>query len=847
MAAIYFDHAGAFWLLTAMPVIAASALWTRAGLRPGGRVITTCIRVLALFSGIIALAEPVREIPATRSTVSKVYLLRDRSLSMGGDAAADAFTNALVQSAGAHVESQQFSFAGGMWRTGERPVAMDQTDIESALDAVAGAPGDRYGQHVVLMTDGRSTRGNPVEAAMRLALRGANVVVVPLGIHRDQPVHFVAIEPPLGARVGIPAGMRATLSADTPGLATVRLLDQQHRIVDQHLIPFPGKPTLILHFTPTEPGLRNYFLETDVHGHLADSQIVPVYVDGPPRILLVDNVPDEAVLLSKAVGQLGMPVDLISADKWPDDLGPYAAIILSDLSGRELTPDQRGNLRTFVESGGGGLVFIGGSNTVASRWNDNPLHEILPVHLREQPVKAKQKPPDISVVFVLDQSGSMNESLPGTSGNVSKLEMVKAATIASMQSMPENTKVSVIAFEWSPHVVVPPISIEHRKEIAAQIDGINCGGGTNMFPAIDQGIKILHGMNGDKYLIVLTDGDSEDPPGGATWNSLSDQAAIDGISWTSIGVGTDADEKLLRGLATRAGGRYAFCGTGDQIPKVFIDRAKAMRRISQTKQPAFTPLPGPNILDLPTLASEKYPPLQGSTPADAVPTAHILMLTDKREPLLTSWQFGGGKVFAFCSDAKNLWARKWIGSPIYPKFWASILSAVARPHEPLHATVQTISQGNHFVLSYRVGDENGRNVEELQPNISVHPALPIAATWHTPEPGEYDVSFDLPADNLPHDINVMLQAPRQRTIHHHTVLTGATSLEMTATGPDMQACEEIAAAGQGICSTDAATIAASFHNQSKRDDFVQRQPLWPWFAGAMVILWPVDVLARKIL
>jgi Ca-activated chloride channel homolog len=845
MTAIYYNHPGAFWLLAAMPVIAVAGWWTRAGLQPGARVVAICIRVLALFSGIVALAEPVKEIPTSRTTVAKIYLLRDRSLSIGNDPSADIFANSIVRSAGKNIE--QFSFAGGIWHSGEQPIATDQTNIESALDAVAGAPGDRYGEHVVLMTDGRSTSGAPIDAATRLALRGAKVDVVPIGIHLDQPAHFVAIEPPLGARVGIPAGLRTTLSADMPGSATVRLLDQQRRVVDQHVIPFPGKPTLILHFTPTEPELQNYSIETEVNGHLADSQTVPVYVDGPPRILLVDNVPDEAILLSKAVGQLGMPVDAIEADKWPDDLGPYAAIILSDLSGGELSPDQRGNLRQFVETNGGGLVFIGGSNTITSRWNDNPLRELLPVRLREQSIKAKQKMPDISVVFVLDQSGSMNETLPGTSGNVSKLEMVKAATIASMQSMPENTRVSVIAFEWSPHVVVPPTSIEHRADIATQIDGINCGGGTNMFPAIDQGIKILERMSGDKYLIVLTDGDSDPPPNGAKWETLSKDAAADGISWTSIGVGTDADEKLLRGLATDAGGRYAYCGTGDQIPKVFIDRAKAMRRISQSKQPAFTPLPGPNISDLSALISEKYPPLQGRNLATTQPTSHILLLTDKRDPLLVSWQFGAGKVFAFCSDAKNLWAKSWIGSPIFPKFWASIVSAVARPNEPLHATVRTISQGNHFVLSYRVRDKNGQSVEDLQPHVSVHPTIPIVPAWRIPQPGDYEVSFNLPADNSRHDIDVSLQASNGRSIHHYSVLTGATSLEMTATGPDMQACEEIAAAGQGICSTDPATLAASFRTTNQNEQFLRRQPLWPWFVGIMICLWPIDVLLRKLL
>jgi Mg-chelatase subunit ChlD len=845
MVPIHFNHLEALWLFATIPIMAAAAWQSRAGLRPGGRIAVACIRTIALAAGIVALAEPVAEIPTVLVSNPKLYVLQDRSLSVGSDPASDAIASATIAAAG--IPAERILFAGGNWRPNERARETDQTDIEAALDAVLSAPGERFGDHVVVITDGRSTRGSAVEAATRLALRGAKVHVVPIGMHRDEPTHIVAIEPPLGARVGVPTGLHVTLSADSPGAATVRLLDPRHRIIDQRIIPLPGKPTLILHFTPTEGGLRDYSIEADVSGRLADSRNVPIYVEGPPRILLVDNVPDEAFLLSKAIGELQMPVDVVAPDRCPDDLGPYAAIVMSDLSGKEFTPDQRGNLRRFVEIGGGGLVFIGGSNTVASRWKDNPLSELLPIRLREQPAKVIKKLPDISVVFVLDCSGSMAEHLPGSAGDVSKLEMVKAAAIASLQSMPETTQVSLIAFDSSPSVIVPPTPIDRRQEIAAKIDAITCGGSTDMFPAVAQGLSVLDGMKGDKYLVVLTDGVSDDPPPGSTWQNLSDAAVAGGISWTSVGVGADADENLLREIATRAGGRYAFCGTGDQIPKVFIEQAKAIRRISEVKQEPFFPRTGPDVADLSIIRSASLPELQGCNLADARPDAHVLLVNETNGPLLASWQFGAGKVFAFCSDAKNLWAKSWLGAPIFPNFWAGIVASVARPHEPLHATVRTSRQGNHFILSYRVRDENDHFVEELDPHIAIDPKILTVPVWQRPRPGDYEVSFDLPADDRPYDIDVLLQAQKRGSVHHHSMLAGATGLELAATGPDVQACEEIAAAGLGVCSIEPNIIAAAVRTRPPDETFLLRKPLWRWPAAVMILIWPIDVLLRKVL
>lgn len=846
MHGIYFHHPGAFWLFTGLPIIVIFGWQSRAGLRPIARIITTLFRILALSAGITALADPIREIPARHTFASEIYFLEDASQSIGGDPAVGT-DEAAITATNPGREFQKWRFAGGTWSPGQSPVHTDQTNLANALDTIGGLPGERAGDHIILLTDGRATRGVAEDAATRLALRGAHVDVVPVGIHLEQHAHFVDVTPPLGAKVGIPDSFRVSLAGDFSEAANIRLLDASGKLLDQRTIPFPGKPTLILHFTPREGGVERYQIEAEVGGHAVDWQSMPIYVAGPPRILLVDNVPSEATALARAIAPLHMPVDAITADHFPTDLTPYAAILLSDLSGDEFSPDRRGSIRQFVETAGGGLIFIGGENVIASRWNADPLRELLPVRLVGEPRKVKQKPPDVAVVFVLDCSGSMNDSLAGTTGNVSKLEAVKAAAIASLQAMPPTAHISVIAFEAKPHVIVPPTPVDQRQEIGTQIDGIICGGGTNMYPAIAKGIDILESMHGNKYLIVLTDGDSEPPPGAATWEDLSDEALRDGISFTSIGVGTDADQTLLGHLASRAHGRYAYCGTGDQIPQVFIERAKSMSPVKRAAAKPFTPLKGPDISDLPQLNLSTFPALFGSDAAESVPNARVLLLTDKHQPLLASWQFGAGKVFAFCSDAKNLWAKNWIGSAVFPKFWMALAAAVARPHEPLQASVHKIIQGNHVNLLYTIRDENGRMVEELSPQIAINPPAAAKPVWTFPQPGEYQVTFDLPLDNHPHDIDVTLQSPQKGEVHHELTLIGGTNQEMAATGPDEQACQQIAAAGNGVCSANPAMIAESIQNTQTTENFIARLSLWPWLVGAMICLWPIDVLMRKIL
>jgi Ca-activated chloride channel family protein len=157
---------------------------------------------------------------------------------------------------------------------------------------------------------------------------------------------------------------------------------------------------------------------------------------------------------------------------------------------------------------------------------------MLPVVLKEQKAKVIKPNPEVSVCFVLDRSGSMDEQL----GNgVSKLEMVKAAVLASLNDLPVKAQVAIVTFATGLDVVVPPTSVLQREAIGKLVDTIGVGGGTVMAPSIEKAIELLGGMPGEKYLVVLTDGQTEAPSGGqAFWTSVADDARSAGIHWTSI-------------------------------------------------------------------------------------------------------------------------------------------------------------------------------------------------------------------------------------------------------------------------------------------------------------------------
>jgi hypothetical protein len=65
--------------------------------------------------------------------------------------------------------------------------------------------------------------------------------------------------------------------------------------------------------------------------------------------------------------------------------------------------------------------------------------------------------------------------------------------------------------------------------------------------------------------------------------------------------------------------------------------------------------------------------------------------------------------------------------------------------------------------------------------------------------------------------------------------------------PDLQACQEIAFAGNGVCSADPATVADAINARPQPAPVMRYEHLARWCLLAMLVFWPIDVWLRKLL
>lgn len=845
------------WLLPCLlALLLVGQLRARSGMTRVGRLSLLTARLTWVALCVIAMTLPVWMVEDNHDAPPRVLVMTDISASVATDQArAMEFETALRSGLDGRVEVASMVFAGqaGMKGSEVSPDA-SQTDIEGALSVADGKSLAWPNASVVLISDGRATRGNAVSAARRLALRGVNVHVMPIGRQIENAPRIERVEPTIGARVGMPAGCRVTLAGGTGQQAHVQLVRETGEVVDQRAVTLGSQKTMMLRFTPKGGGMEMYSVRiVSKEAKSLARMVAPVWVESPPRILVADPFPEEIQAFRSAIAPLNVPVDVIQPGQWPTDLTPYAAVVLSDWTGDELSAEQRRNLQTHVEKKACGLVFIGGGNVVTSRWKTHDFAALLPVTIKDLVSEAASKKKDVSVMFVLDRSGSMSGGLASASGqSISKLDLVKAAVQATVASLPINAQAGVVVFDTGAQVVVPLTPVTQLQDIATKVDAIPGGGGTVIKPGVEMGLQSLAAAKGDKYLIVLTDGVGENSEAAsAYWQQVTDAAKKARVSWTSIAVGADADQALLSNLATAARGKFFYCATADQVPMVFAEQAQTIKRLSEKQDRPFRARPGPSVAALESLQDSYFPSLAGRVRVNAKPQTEVVLLSETEDPLLSYWRFGQGRVWAFMGDAKGNWGKDWITWSGYSAFWQQIVQNVMHTPESLHVSVRSFNQGDTASWVFHVTTAEGRPVDGLTTGgemASVGGGAsagdPPKVEWKRLSPTAFQASFRIPEGEATHLLTLSLDPSQGRGVKYCAMVSSRQNVEMIETGVDHETLGAIAEAGEGLYTTDVGLIAAACQADREQGG-MHPVAIAPWLLMLALLIWPIDIAIRK--
>ena len=116
--------------------------------------------------------------------------------------------------------------------------------------------------------------------------------------------------------------------------------------------------------------------------------------------------------------------------------------------------------------------------------------------------------------------------------------------------------------------VVERQKVQDKEKIKGMIAGIGGGGGTSIYPALEEAYKAQSESSAKiKHIILLTDG--QDGFGISNYKELIGNMNTGGITLSTVSVGEDADNALLGKLAEMGKGRTYHSDKYTDIPRIF--------------------------------------------------------------------------------------------------------------------------------------------------------------------------------------------------------------------------------------------------------------------------------------
>ncbi len=169
----------------------------------------------------------------------------------------------------------------------------------------------------------------------------------------------------------------------------------------------------------------------------------------------------------------------------------------------------------------------------------------------------------VNLALVLDRSGSM-------AGD--KIDKAREGVLQALRRLGGRDRFGVVIYDHEVETLVPSRSAEYTEWLEARIRGIQPRGNTALFGAVSQGAaEVRKSLDAAMVhrVVLLSDGLANvGPSAPADLARLGAALGKEGISVTTVGVGTDFNEDLMTRLAERSDGNHYFVESSRDLPRI---------------------------------------------------------------------------------------------------------------------------------------------------------------------------------------------------------------------------------------------------------------------------------------
>ena len=392
-----------------------------------------------------------------------------------------------------------------------------------------------------------------------------------------------------------------------------------------------------------------------------------------------------------------------SFEQLPTD--DVAAVVLADVPADDLSPGAIHKLITLVRRGGG-LVLAGAARSFGpGGYGDSPLAPLLPVRM---PPPAERDDPSTALVLILDTSASM-EGEP--------IDLAKEVARLAIDHLRPLDKVGLVEFYGGRRWATPLQDLGDGSVIQRALDRLTAGGGTVLFPAVEEADFALRNIQvRNKQVLLISDGFVENAP----FAAIVKRMASEGVTLSTVEVGQHYQHESLMGLLAEWGrGRYYTVPDRFVVPDLTLKKPQLTPLSQLVTAPTSVFAQGPDR----TLDADAIANVNGYVHVQAKPTADTLLATTDDSPLLSRWRCGAGWVATLPTQLGSTMTSDLQRSPTFERIFSGLfrtIDASAAVVLAMHAIVRPAgveldaTSGENIIptATFTVTDAAGRVVKD---------------------------------------------------------------------------------------------------------------------------------------
>ena len=717
------------------------------------------------------------------------------------------------------------------------------TNIQAAMQLAYGLYPDGHLPRLVIVSDGNQTAGDVLVESYRAAELGVRVSWKTFPPERRPEVRLLSLKLPDEVKVGQPFEVAAELWSTH---------DQEVQLaLSQDEFPNGREPRKTVKLQAGVKQRVTFSSEAKRAGHTTyklkvvkaekdtevanNAAVMTAPVKGRPRVLYIEGDmrnPGVAAHLERALEHENIDVEVRGARGLPSsakELEKYDLVLVSDVPAHFMGLGQMDALERYVRDLGGGLIMAGGEDSFGSGgYQGTRIEKIMPVRFDSE---KDLEQPAVALGLVMDRSGSMSGP---------KLDAAKESARATVEVLSASDLITVVVFDSAPTTLVRPQKASNRLRISTEISRLVAGGGTNIYPALQEVFGILQSANAKvKHVILLSDGQA--PAEGIA--DLVQEMRSNRITVSAVGIG-DADRNLLQIIADNGDGRLYMTEDLSSLPRIFMKETTEAQK-SALVEDVVQVVVVKHVEMIEGTGVASAPALRGYVNTKPKPTAEVVLAAARTgDPILARWRLGTGTSVAWTSDVKNRWSADWIRWGGYPKFWAQVVrTSMRRKVYDSYDLYAQVHDGRAQVVVDAV-DVNDKFVNELDTSLEIIDPGTSKTVRTVPmvqnAAGRYTADFAVDRYG-----SYLLKAVHKRAGKVVAESMGAASLpyplEYFHTEPDDSALRHAAMVTGGIGQAEPAKV---MDPADQSIDYTQ--DLWPWVLLFVACAMILDIYLKRV-